>query len=1057
MVSLAFIMAGLCAAAPRHEAAPQKALHKPPAARRAAHPKPTSTPDPVFGQLKWREIGPALAGGRVAAVAGTASDASLYYLGSAGGGVWKSDDGGTTWNAVFGRQPVAAIGAVEIDPTNKDIVWVGTGEANPRNDVSYGDGIYKSVDGGKTWKDVGLRGVRHIARIAINPRDHNVVIVAAFGDFFRDTTSGGVWRTADGGRSWRHTLYVGPQSGGSDLAMDPKDPNIIFAGIWQFRRLPWTFTSGGPDDGLYRSTDGGTSWTKLRGHGLPSGLMGRIGVAIAPSSPRRVFATIQSKAGVLWRSDDGGDTWRLMSDDTIINQRPFYFSHLAVDPANPNHLFGVSELLTQSKDGGKTFKAIADEVHVDYHAIWIAPNNAKRMIVGEDGGYALSLNGGGSWSFAQNLAIGQAYHVGVDDRNPYWVCAPLQDNNGFCGPSNSLSPDGILNSAWRRVTGGDGMWALPDPADPQRVWTDSQEGSLQIYDYRSGLSRPIRPVYYPSDVDFNLYRQQYRFNWDSPIAFAPWDPHTVWLGSDVVFQSTDDGAHWQAISPDLTRDIKAHQRPGGGAITLDVSSAEFSDTLLDIEASPLARGEIWAGTDDGLVQLTRDGTHWKDVTPPGAPRYGRVETVAPSPLVAGTAYAVFDDHRSGNYQPYIFVTRDFGEHWRKITSGLPVDQYVRTVRPDIHNSQLLYAGTEEGMWVSFDGGRRWHSLQLNLPSVSVRDVRLQPTFDDIVIATHGRAVWIFDDVRPLQELVTARAASAALFQPRPAYEYHQHSDIEDTYEDYAAANPPRGVIITFYQATPQKSPPTIQVLNAQGTVVRTLSGTHKVKGKDVPYVSNDRSLNRVVWDFHESGPSRWLGAPNEDARGPTSGALVPPGVYTIRLRLGGRSFTRTVEVRPDPRLTFSQADYQAGYAFAHHHFAEYSNVDIALNALDAFKKAASRLRSSRRLRATPAIAARLDDLLRMHDTLFGRLTANFRNDEDSITRPGALREDLADFQELNGAPTEAFLRYAAVVDERYWSAMRAYEGFTRSVRVLNALLRGAGQPALPEPRAITES
>ncbi|MBV8595724.1 MAG: hypothetical protein JOZ50_05670 [Candidatus Eremiobacteraeota bacterium] len=1034
------------------------AAPKPKQAHPAPHPTPTQ--NPVYGRLHWREVGPAAGGGRVAAVAGTASDPFLYYIGAAGGGVWKSSDGGTTWDPVFDKQSVASIGAVAIDPKDKKTVWVGTGEANPRNDVSYGNGVYKSTDGGDTWRDVGVQGARNIARVAVNPKDTKTVLVAAFGDFYADNPNGGVWRTADGGRTWQHTLYVGPQSGASDVVIDPSDPRVVFAGVWQVRREPWMLTSGGPAGGLYRSSDGGRTWTKLTGHGLPSGLTGRIALGIAPSDTRRVYALIQSKAGVLWRSKDGGNTWQLATDNPIADVRPFYFSQIAVDPKNPNHLFSASLPLTESTNGGKTFKPIADEVHVDYHAIWIDPSNAKRMMVGEDGGYALSVNGGKTWSFSKNLAIAQVYHTAFDDRNPYWVCAPLQDNNSFCGPSNGLSPDGIINDAWRRLGGGDGMWAVPDPADPNRVWYDDQTGFVSIFDLTTGYARLIRPVFNLSTADFTLYAQKYRFNWDSPIAVAPWDPHTWWLGANVIFQTSDDGAHWSVISPDLTRNIKAHQQASGGPISLDVSSAEFSDNTLDIEGSPLAKGEIWVGTDDGLVQLTRDGgLHWNDVTPQGAPQFGRVETVAPSPFADGTAYAIFDVHKSGDYRPYIYATSDFGRTWRKITAGLPADQYVRTVRPDIRNAAVLYAGTEQGMWISYDDGRSWQSLQLNLPPASVRDIRIQPTFGDIVIATHGRALWILDDARPVQELRAAQAAGVYFFPLRTAYQYHEHSNIEDLYENYAAANPPPGVIINFWQSQPRKQPPPIEILDAQGHVVRTISGTHKVEGKETPFVTDDRGLNRAVWGFEENGPVRWMGAAREESRGPYQGAVLPPGMYTVRLKLDGREMSQTVEVKPDPRLTLTQADYQAKYEFNHKYFTEYSNINVALNALDATKKGIDGAMPALEKGGTKTATALAQALaiMRARDALFARLTINAKSDEASVAQPGALREEVEGLLDTGSPPTPPLLAVGAQIDDLYNAAMHSYDSFASSVGELNRTLVAAGMKAIPQPPAITRS
>ncbi len=665
------------------------------------------TPGPPYGNMEWREIGPALPGGRVAAVAGSATDHNLYYLGSAGGGVWKSSDGGETWQAVFEKEKVAAIGAVAIDPKNNDIVWVGTGESNPRNDVSYGDGIYKSTDGGKTWKNVGLHGTRHIARILIDPRNPNHVIAGALGDVFGPSSERGVYVTDDGGATWSRTLFVSDQSGVSDLALDVQNPNVVYAGIWHFLRRPWTFTSGGPDDGLYKSTDGGRTWMRLTGNGLPAGITGRIGLAVAPSDGNRVYALIESASGILWRSDDGGRTWTMVSNDTLVDQRPFYFSHVAVDPKNPNRVYAVSEALAVSTNGGKKFTEIARDVHVDYHAIWIAPNDPSRIIVGEDGGFARTVDGGAHWFFGRNIPIGQVYHVATSNENPYWVCGGWQDNSAWCGPSNSLDPSGLLNKYWVQSTGGDGEWAVPDPADPDWLWSDSENGALFIYNKRTQDAVFAQPYLQTGSESYDLAKSKYRFNWDSPIAFAPWNPHIGWYGGNVIFQTTDRGVHWRAISPDLTLNDKQHQIPSGGPITHDVSGAEYSDTILDIEGSTLRKGEIWVGTDDGLVQLTRDGgRRWKNVTPRGVPPYGRVETVAPSAIRDGVVYVNIDRHRSGDFKPYVFVSHDFGETWSSISSNLPPDQYVRAVREDLHDSNIVYAGTEAGMWISFDRGRR---------------------------------------------------------------------------------------------------------------------------------------------------------------------------------------------------------------------------------------------------------------------------------------------------------------------------------------------------------------
>ncbi|HEY2473323.1 MAG TPA: hypothetical protein VGI19_00845 [Candidatus Cybelea sp.] len=820
----------------------------------------------AYANLSWRSIGPTIAGGRVAAVAGTPQNDQLYYLGTAGGGVWKSENGGATWQPVFEKQGVSAVGAVAIDPTNQQVVWAGTGEANPRNNVSYGDGLYKSTDGAKTWHRVGLQGVWSISRIAIDPQNPRHVVVGAFGDPFKDSPDRGVYVTFDGGASWQKSLYLSPSSGASDIAMDPQNPSIVYAGMWHFRRVPWNFTSGGADDGLYKSIDGGRSWKRLTGNGLPAGYTGRIGLAIAPSRPNRVFALIEAKGGILWRSDDAGGHWSMVSSDTLVDQRPFYFTHIAVDPKNPNHVYAVSEMLAESKDGGHKFTEIAKDVHVDYHAIWIDPNNPKRIMVGEDGGYALT-NDLEHWSFSRNLTIGQIYHVGLSNENPYLVCAAFQDNGGFCGPSNSLDNEGILDRHWIDVVGGDGMWTVPDPIDPNYIWADLEDGAVTIYNRTTGVSRFIRPYdSFPGSFlgPFDLSTVPYRFNWDSPIAFAPWDGHIGWFGGNVLFQSTDRGSTWTIISPDLTRNIKTHQVPTGGPLAKDVSGAEYSDTILYVEGSTLSRGEIWVGTDDGYVQMTRDGgAHWSNVTPPGTPQYARIETVAPSPLVAGTAYAIADNHRMGDYAPYAYVTHDYGVTWTKIVDGLPGNQYVRTIRPDPRNANLLYAGTENGMWISLDGGAHWQDFRINLPTVSVRDIHVQPQFDDLVAATHGRDVWILDDIDSIRQLGSAQRAGLMLFAPRTAYEYHYHSNDLGIYTRFAGDNPPKGAIVDFYQSAAQKSPPTLQIVDSAGHVIRTVSGTHKVKGKTEPYVSNKSGINRYIWDFTEDAPLKWYGAARE--------------------------------------------------------------------------------------------------------------------------------------------------------------------------------------------------
>jgi photosystem II stability/assembly factor-like uncharacterized protein len=998
-----------------------------------ATPKASPTPSSPYAAMKWREVGPAASGGRVAAVTGSASDPNLYYIGAAGGGVWKSTNGGQTWSPVFDDQDVQSIGAVTIGSSDNKVVWIGSGEANPRNDVMLGTGVFKSTDAGASWKKMGLSDLRSISRIVVDPKDPNHVVVGGLGDLFKDSAAGGVYVTTDGGKTWTHSLYVGPSSGASDLAMDPKNANVIFAGIWQFRRQPWTASSGGPDDGLYKSTDGGKAWTKLTGHGLPTGLSGRIAVDVSRSDPSRVYALIQSKEGFLFRSDDSGATWTMVNNDTLIDQRPFYFSHIAVDPTNKDRIISISMYPAISKDGGKTFKKIAGEIHPDYHSIWIAPDNPKRMILGQDGGAFLTVDGGSTWFFSRNYAIGQIYHIAADDKNPYNVCGGFQDNSGWCWPSNSRDDDGITNAYVTPVVGGDGQWLVPDPANPDQVWVDSQDGALQIW---MGKSRQTYGIY-PDLGGFNGFdysKDKYRFNWDSPIAFAPWDPHTVWYGGNVVFQTHDEGRHWTAISPDLTLNDKSHQVISGGPINYDVSGAEGSDNILDIEGSTIARGEIWVGTDDGLVQLTRDGgKHWSNVTPKGLPPYGRVETIAPSTFVDGTAFVCFDRHYSGDYVPYVYKTTNFGKTWTSIASGLPKDQPVRTVRQDVVNPRLVYAGLERSIWISFDGASSWKSLQANLPRTAVFDLRFQRQFNDIVIATHGRSAWIMDDVRPLQEFEHAKAAGHYVFQPRTAYDYATTEKAEGIYTEYAAENPPAGAMIYFYQAKAGKKTPVVDIYDARGNRVRHVVGTHKAPDSDkrLPFVKNDPGINRFAWSLREDPITPWLGAANKADHEPGFGVPVVPGTYSARVTFSdGTRLSRSFVVKPDPDAPWTQADYEARHAYLKGILVELDALNRGLNSIDA------QIRRLKKLGTPAALAA-----AQSGSAWEKSVSADYKNDEDGVLWPPKVREDVegALFAVFGsqGPPLEPAYKAAAIVKQRYQKAAAQISSWLATARAIH--------------------
>jgi hypothetical protein len=620
----------------------------------------------------------------------------------------------------------------------------------------------------------------------------------------------------------------------------------------------------------------------------------------------------------------------------------------------------------------------------------------------------------------------------------------LQDNNGFCGPSNSLNPEGIIDESWDRVIGGDGMWAWPDPRDPNLVWTDLQTGRLSIYNRRTQRSTFVQPWRGTAQDDFALDKARYRYNWDAPIAFDPFDPATTYFGANVVFATRDRGRAWTVVSPDLTRNDKTHQQPAGGPLALDVSSAEFTGTLLDIEPSAKTRGEIWTGSDDGLIQLSRDGgKRWANVTPPGVPPDGRAEMIAPSALVAGTAYAVIDRHLLGDYAPYVFVTHDWGARWTRIADGLPA-QSARSVRPDTRNPHLVYLGLENSFWLSYDDGAHWRKPALGLPTTATYDIRVQPRWNDLLLATHGRAAWILDDLTPVQQLPQAEAAGVMLFPPRTAYAFSSHANDEGLYTRYSGKNPPNGAMIAFYQAKPAAKAPEYVILDASGRIVRH-SGMMRAGERDVPAVTNFAGINRVNWDLREDGPVRWLGAAKESYRGPRFGVAVVPGTYTVRMELEGKTLAQRVVVAPDPRATFTPADYRAAYAFAKKHLESYSRIDDALNRLDAYAaSAAERAKGS-----SAELAAALGDVRAKALALRARLTADFTNDEDFIQRPGRIREDMQSLLGAGAPPGAATLDYATRVDRAFDAAMRDLAAFERDdVARANGALKAAGKPAL---------
>lgn len=859
-----------------------------------------SIPSSVLSSLEFRNIGPL--SGRIDTIAGVAGDPNVYYAGGLGG-LFKTADGGVTWESVFENKPVSSVNAIAVAPSDSNVVYAGTGEANLRNDIAFGDGVWRSGDAGKTWKHVGLDATGHISALAVNSSNADDIYVAALGDAYAPSKERGIYHSVDGGKTWTRALYVDERTGASSVAIDPKNPRHVLAGMWEGWRTPYHLNSGGPNDGLYESNDSGSTWTRLGGHGLPAGLQGRIAVAFAPSNPSRVYALIESREGSLWRSDDGGKLWKMVNASHGINQRPFYFTSLAVDTQNQDHVYFMSVQLWQSKNAGVTATRVPNPRGGDFHAMWIDPRNAARLATAFDGGANISTDGATTW-LQTPLVVAQSYHVSTDDRVPYTVCTENQDSGSACGPSNSLMSGGIPSTLWFDAGGGESGWIVIDPKDSNLIYGDGYEGEITRFDRRTGQSRVV-DVWPVEGMGHGAKDLRYRFQWTSPIALSPHVPGRVYMGGNRIFRSDTGGQSWRAISPDLTRNEKAKQDISGGPITHDSTSVEYYDTVFSIAESPVRAGEIWAGTDDGYAWLTRDGgRHWRNTISGAGPiaPYGRVDYIHPSAFDAAAAYMVLDYHKSGDRSPHIFKTADFGRHWTSIVANLPPESYARMVKEDPFRRGLLYAGTETGIWVSFDDGGRWVSLQNNLPTVPVYDFTVQKRFDDLVVSTHGRAMWILDDVSPLQRLnERVLSQQAYLFAPRDAYRFQLGRFAGRS--GWAGANPKYGADINLYlKNDPGNRPIAVRIFQGP-SLVRTLEIKKAHAG-----------INRVWWDLRYEDLKPYDGYKPWGSGG-FDGPLVLPGHYEVRVNTGAIAQSRPLTVKIDPRSHATLADLRAQLTF----------------------------------------------------------------------------------------------------------------------------------------------
>jgi photosystem II stability/assembly factor-like uncharacterized protein len=887
--------------------------------------EPEKSP-PEFKSLKYRSIGP-FAGGRVSRAVGVPGDPLTYYFAAASSGVWKSDNGGISFKPIFDDQPISSMGSLAIAPSDPNVIYVGSGEANIRGNVAAGNGIYKSTDGGKSWKHV-WKQVGQIGTMIVHPTNPDVAYAAVLGHAFGPNEERGVYRTRDGGKTWEKVLGKDRDTGASDVCFDPNNPRILFAGLWQARRKPWEMTSGGPGGGLYFSKDAGETWEQLgpldekkqakldKPNGLPKGPYGKIAVAVAPSDSKRVYALIEAEKGGLYRSDDGGESWSLASDDHKLTQRIWYFGTLTIDPKNADVVWAPQVPLLKSIDGGKSFKVIKGAHHGDHHDAWIDPMNPKRMIVANDGGVDISTDGGQTW-YAPPLPISQFYHIACDNAVPYRVMGNMQDLGTASGPSNSLNGAGILLGDWTNIGGGETGFSIPDPSDPNIVYSGEYGGYISRHDRRTRQSRGIS--IYPFDPSgFGAEALKYRFQWTAPIVVSQHDSRTVYHAANVLFKTQNGGQTWEKVSPDLTRNDRSKQKWSGGPITGDNTGVEFYCTIFAVSESPRNPNLLWVGSDDGLVHLSRDGgKNWQNVTAniPDFPDWGTVRCIETSRFDDGTAYLVADAHRLDDDRPYVWKTTNFGKSWQKLSESLPQNEYAHVLREDPKRKGLLYLGTERRVMVSFDDGKTWSPLQLNMPTVAVHDLVLKD--NDLVVGTNGRSIWILDDITALREWQPKVASqNAALFPVSTVVRWRSGSTMTAHQFRVKAENPPVGATIQFYLKEEPKSPIKLEFFSSDGKKIIDFESKKK-DAKDSeeeeddddkkPNVPAKPGVNRFVWNLLHPGPLTIPKVP-VDMGNPKIGTMIAPGTYKVNLIVEGKVFTQTFEVVVDRRLASLMGD-----------------------------------------------------------------------------------------------------------------------------------------------------